>query len=134
MIIVDTSAWLCLFDKNAIGTESKLAKQYYESNKDTLLVTDLIIEETHKWLVHHAFPPKNAWVILDAFISQKFAQIVPIEENDRREANKLVEKYLDQQLSFTDSITVAIMRRLRLKKVFSFDRHFDLFKGVERLP
>lgn len=133
MIIVDTSAWIYLFDNKSTGT-SKKAKQFYSLNRDTLAVTDLIIEETHKWLVHHAFPPISAMQLLSKFVSQEFAQIISIEDSDRIEASKIVEKYLDQQISFTDAITVALMKRLRIKKVFSFDRHFDLFRGIERLP
>ncbi len=99
-----------------------------------MAVTDLIIEETHKWLVHHQFHPKTASQILSGFVNQKFAQIIPIEDTDRLEASKLVDKYLDQQLSYTDAITIATMKRVRIKKVFSFDSDFDLFRGIERVP
>lgn len=134
MIIVDTCAWIYLFEKKSTGKYSIEAKQFYASNKDSLAVTDLIIEETHKWLVHHQFPPKNALQILKGFVTQEFAQIIPIDENDRVEASKLVEKYLDQQLSYTDAITVATMKRVHIKKIFSFDRDFDLIKGIEKVP
>ncbi len=134
MIIVDTCAWIYLFDKKSTGKCSIEAKQFYASNKEPLAVTDLIIEETHKWLVHHQFPPENALQVLKGFVTQEFAQIIPIDENDRVEASKLVEKYLDQQLSYTDAITVAAMKRVRIKKIFSFDRDFDLIKGIEKVP
>lgn len=134
MIIVDTCAWIYLFDKKSSGKYSKEAKDFYAANKEPLAVTDLIIEETHKWLVHHQFPPKNAHQILQGFVTEEFAQIIPIEENDRIEASKLVNKYLDQQLSYTDAITVSVMKRARIKKVFSFDSDFDLIRGIERVP
>lgn len=133
MIIVDTCAWIYLFDKKSTGKCSIEAKQFYTSNKEPLVVTDLIIEETHKWLVHHQFPPQNALKILNGFVTQEFAQIIPIDENDRVEASKLVEKYLDQQFSYTDAITVATMRRAHIKKIFSFDSDFDLIRGIERV-
>lgn len=134
MIFIDTSAWICLFDKRPTEKLSIAAKQFFSINTGTLAVTDLIIEETHKWLVHHQFPPKNALQILKGFVSQEFAQILSVEENDRMEATLLVEKYLDQKLSYTDAISVTIMRRANLKKIFSFDRDFDLFRGIERVP
>ncbi|MCE5317225.1 MAG: PIN domain-containing protein [Parachlamydia sp.] len=134
MIIVDTSAWICLFERPSSTSHHQAAKRFHIANKDPLAVSDLIIEETHKWLIHHAFPPSNALQILEGFVTQKFAQIISIEENDRQEAKKLVEKYLDQKLSYTDAVTLAMMKRLKIKKVFSFDRHFDLFRGVERVP
>ena len=134
MIIVDTCSWIYLFEKKSVGKCSAEAKHFYASNKEPLAITDLIIEETHKWLVHHQFPPKNALSILSGFVSQEFAQIIPIDEKDRVEASKLVEKFLDQQLSYTDAVTVAVMKRVHIKKIFSFDRDFDLIRGIERVP
>lgn len=134
MIIVDTSAWIYLFNNRSTGKSSIEAKEFYAANKEPLAITDLIIEETHKWLVHHHFPPKNAHKILQSFVFQEFAEIIPFDEKDRFEASKLVEKYLDQQLSYTDAMTFVMMKRLHIKKIFSFDGDFDLFSGIERVP
>lgn len=134
MIIVDTCIWIYLFDKKSTGKCSVEAKQFYTLNQEPLAVTDLIIDEMHKWLVHHRFTPKNALQILNGFVAQEFAQIIPIDEKDRVEANQLVEKYLDQQFSYTDAITVALMKRVHIKKIFSFDSDFDLIRGIERVP
>ena len=60
MILVDTAAWIFLFDQRRGGKEAKLAYEFYQHNKEPLVVTDLIIEETHKWLTHHAFPKEKA--------------------------------------------------------------------------
>lgn len=132
MIFVDTSAWICLFDKK--GKLAVSAEHFFFSNKELLAVTDLIIEETHKWLVQHHFPSVKVLQILNNFVSQKFAKIVGIEDQDRTEALHLVQKYLDQNLSYTDAMTVTLMKKLRIRKVFSFDKHFDLFRGIERVP
>lgn len=134
MIIVDTSAWIYLFEKNPGEKNNLKAKQLYERNTEPLVVTDLIIEETHKWLVHHGTNEKIALKILDGFVHEKLAKILPIHPQDRIDATKLVEKYLDQTLSYTDAITVMTMKRYNLKKIFSFDSHFDLFRGIERIP
>lgn len=134
LIIVDTSAWILLFQKRNHGDLHKKAKLFYETCKEEFCVTDLIIEETHKWLVHHGHPPQQSLEILQSFISQQFAKIISLEEADRYEAIKHVDKYLDHNLSYTDAITVALMRRIGIKKIFSFDRHFSLFKGIEKMP
>lgn len=134
MILVDTSAWIFLFDQRRGGKESLQAREFFQSNKKPLAVTDLIIEETHKWLVHHAFPREKALEILKKFVDQDFAEIVPIEAIDRTAAYFLSKKFMDQNLSYTDAITVSIMKRMKLKEVFSFDAHFDLFPGIKRVP
>jgi predicted nucleic acid-binding protein len=134
MIIVDTSAWIFLFDQRRGGQEAIQARQFYQRNKEPLAVTDLIVEETHKWLIHHAFPKEKAMEILKKFVDQEFAEILSIESIDRATACHLSKKYLDQNISYTDSLTAAMMKRMKLKEVFSFDSHFDLFPGITRVP
>lgn len=134
MIFVDTSAWIYLFDQRRGGREAVLASEFYLSNKKSLAITDLILEETHKWLIHHAFPKEKAPKILKEFVNENFAKIITIENNDRIDASQLLHKYLDQGLSFTDAITVSVMKRIKVKEVFTFDAHFDLFPAIKRVP
>lgn len=134
MIFVDTSAWIFIFDQRRGGKEAIAAHSYYRRCKGTLVVTDLIIEETHKWLTHHAFPREKALKILEGFTNESFAKIIPIEDVDRVSASLFVKKYLDLGLSYTDAVTVSLMKRLRIKEVFSFDSHFDLFPFIARMP
>ena len=134
MIFVDTSAWIFLFDGRRGGKEAVQAQEFYQRIKDPLVVTDLIIEETHKWLTHHAFSNQKALKILEGFVDQNFAKIIAIENIDRTLAYLSTKKYLDQGLSYTDAVTVAVMKRLKIRDVFSFDAHFDLFPGIARVP
>ena len=41
-----------------------------------------------------------------------------------RAAADWLEQYSDQQISFTDALSFAMMRRLRMTEAFTFDRHF----------
>ncbi len=125
MIFVDTSAWIFLFDHRRGGVESKLALEFFQRNTEPLAVTDLTIEETHKWLTHHGFPREKALKILGDFVEHTLAKIITI---------LISKKYLDQGLSYTDAITVAVMKRMKVREIFSFDAHFDLFPGIKRVP
>jgi predicted nucleic acid-binding protein len=52
-----------------------------------------------------------------------------IERSSRRDEVKAIEffrKFADQKVSFTDCLSFAIMNRVGLKEVFTFDRHFGL--------
>ena len=133
MIIVDTSAWIFLFE-NKKNENSVKAKNFYAAIREPLAVTDLIIEETHKWLIHHGFPEKTAAQVLNKFVHQELAKILEIESRDRVEAAKFIEKYHDQSLSYTDALSVVVMKRNRIKTIFSFDSDFDLFHGIQRVP
>jgi predicted nucleic acid-binding protein len=44
-----------------------------------------------------------------------------------------VKRFSDQKLTFTDTVNMAVMRRLGLRKVFSFDWHFGLL-GFQVIP
>ena len=39
----------------------------------------------------------------------------------------------DQEVSFTDCVSFALMREAGIRRAFSFDRHFDLL-GFQRSP
>lgn len=133
MIFVDTSAWIFLFDERQQSKEAKQANTFYRENTKLCVVNDLIIEETHKWLVHHAYKKEKASKILEEFVEQNFAKIIPIENSDRAAACFIVQKYLDKSLSYTEAITAVMMKRTKIKEIFSFDTHFDLFPGITRV-
>jgi predicted nucleic acid-binding protein len=52
---------------------------------------------------------------------------------DEQEAKKLIRKYAALQLTLTDAANMALMIRLGVAVVFSFDRHF-LQAGFIRIP
>lgn len=47
------------------------------------------------------------------------------EEGDAIRALRLMRKYADQAVSFTDCLSAVLMKRQRLKRAFGFDRHFE---------
>jgi predicted nucleic acid-binding protein len=59
--------------------------------------------------------------------------IVRTMEEDEREARRLLERYEGLQLTLTDSANMAVMARLGIAQVFSFDRHY-LQAGFARIP
>jgi predicted nucleic acid-binding protein len=40
----------------------------------------------------------------------------------------------DKDSSFTDCTSFSIMSSLKLKSAFAFDKHFEQFEGIGRLP
>ena len=56
-----------------------------------------------------------------------------ISDEIRKSAWDIFLKYSDQELSFTDCTSFALMKNLGLKKAFTFDSHF-LILGFECLP
>ena len=46
------------------------------------------------------------------------------DADDETRAIDLFAKFADQQISFTDCVSFVLMRRNRLERAFTFDRHF----------
>ena len=44
---------------------------------------------------------------------------------DWNRALRLMEKFADQRVTFTDCLSFVLMRRQNLRQVFGFDRHFE---------
>ena len=55
------------------------------------------------------------------------------EAEDEFKALELFRKLGDQQVSFTDCVSFALMRRYGIDKAFGFDRHF-VHAGFELWP
>jgi predicted nucleic acid-binding protein len=50
--------------------------------------------------------------------------VLPSTRDDEIEAIRRMRKYADNEISFTDCISFAMMRRLRIRRAFTFDHHF----------
>jgi hypothetical protein len=46
----------------------------------------------------------------------------------------IFKRYHDKGFSFTDCTSFAVMKALKLRKAFAFDRHFEQMEGFSRLP
>jgi len=64
------------------------------------------------------------------------SKLITILRPTRQEEIKAIEflrKYADQAVSFTDCISFVLMKNKKIRKVFSFDRHFQ-FAGFKIYP
>jgi len=48
------------------------------------------------------------------------------QQDDEIAALEFFEKYADQKVSFTDCVSFILMRKNKLRRVFTFDHHFAL--------
>jgi predicted nucleic acid-binding protein len=59
-------------------------------------------------------------------------EVFPVEREDVERAKGIL--LTSRKVSARDSLHLAVMARRKITKVFSFDRGFEGFPGVERLP
>lgn len=60
-------------------------------------------------------------------------RIVHVTQDDEQRADEIFLKYTDHRISYTDCTSVAVMERLGIDTVFSFDRDFETM-GRSRIP
>lgn len=123
-IFIDTGAFLARYiekdqhHKEALVKWNKLHKsnsKYFTSN----FVLDEMITLLGRW-AGEEFSLEKAYSIYN---SDSFTILRP-EESDEMHALEYYKKYRDKKIGFTDCISFALMKKQRIQKVFSFDRHF----------
>jgi len=123
-IFVDASAWIALADRD--DSNHKKAANIYPSfltANNRLITSNLIITETYiillKELGHEA-----AFAFLERVKTSPRITRVYSSEDIESEAQVMLGKYRDHKFSYTDAVSFSIMKRQKIKKAFSFDKHF----------
>jgi predicted nucleic acid-binding protein len=57
--------------------------------------------------------------------ASKILTILRPTREDELKAIDFFQKYADQNVSFTDCISIVLIRNKKIKRVFSFDSHFE---------
>jgi predicted nucleic acid-binding protein len=132
-LFVDSSAWLALADKSdkyhmaATSVYPDLLKRYQR-----LVTTNLVIAETHI-LLRRSLGAQPAIEFLERVAKSPRIEKAYSTMALEMDAEKILRQYADQEFSFTDAVSFALMQARRIKKAFAFDRHFTI-AGFEQLP
>ena len=85
--------------------------------------TNFVIDEAITLLgrsAGHSFAAERARSIYESSV----LTILRPTDVDEKASLTLSEKLADQRVSFTDCVSFALMKRQRLRRAFTFDRHF----------
>src|SRR5438552_2231522 len=125
MIFIDSGPFLARYlmqdqyHKKAVAGFSKLARA-----KTKCFTSNFVLDELFTLVgrrANYEFACAKARLIYN---SQQLEILRPNEGTELR-AIDLMEKYADQEVSFTDCVSFALIKEHKLKQVFSFDRHFS---------
>ena len=123
-LFVDTGAWYALVD-NSDQYHVQAVKVYPEllSSYHHLTTTNLVIAETYI-LIRRAIGHQPAISFLANIAASP--RIIKIYSDSVLEetAEDILRKYHDQNFSYTDAVSFAVMRQYEIVQAFSFDRHF----------
>ncbi len=125
MIFVDTGPFLARhvaqdqFHAKAIRAWKAAAR-----SEAALFTSSFVLDETFTLLgrrTSYAFAADRA----EAMLASRVLTVLRPDARDEAAALALFRKLADQEVSFTDCISFALMRRHRIPRAFTFDRHFE---------
>lgn len=124
-IFVDTGAWFALADeddahhKDAASIFPSLLQSYKE-----LVTSNLVVAESYililKGLGHNA-----AVDFLDHMNGSPRIKRLHATSDIEKEAEEILKRYIDQDFSYTDAVSFSIMNKFKIKKAFTYDKHFQ---------
>jgi predicted nucleic acid-binding protein len=95
------------------------------------VTTNFVVDETLTLLTRRADAHLAARVGRQLYASRALSILRPDEEIEIQ-ALAWMERFHDQTLSFTDCVSFVLMENHRLRRVFTFDRDFEI-AGFEKI-
>ena len=125
MIFIDTGAFLARYlakdqyHPKAVGFWNEIRKK-----REACFTSNFVLDETFTLLGRRAgydFAAQRATSIY----ASKLLNILRPTRTDEIKAIDFFQKFADQNVSFTDCITFVLLKKEKIKRVFSFDSHFQ---------
>jgi len=132
-VYVDTSAWIALVDKSE-RRHKDVSDAYRKLLRGTqmLVTSDLVLAES-QILLRRRLNFSAAETFLDSANTSPSIEIIFMDHSLEQVAKELLKKFRDQELSFTDAASFAIMKARRIHRALTLDQHFQL-AGFKMIP
>ncbi len=123
---VDTGAWYAVADRS--DRHHKEASAFYLANAPSgrFVTSDLILAETWTLIASH-LGRTSALTFWDT-LRRTHIPILSSDPSDIEAAWRILQDFPDQDFSFTDGASFALMERMGIEDAFAFDRHFLLYR------
>ncbi len=126
MIFLDTGAFLGTYiERDQYHHQALAAWQELKTSTWRCFTSNFVLDETFSLLARRASYRFAAGRARDLLTSGVLEILRPDQETELQ-ALDYFEKFADQQVSFTDCTSFALMKRQRIQRAFAFDRHFAL--------
>lgn len=135
-VFVDTSAWAAITDSKDTNHAAATSFMKQLARKSHLVITNYILDEAYTLLLMNVgyratvqFKQK-----LDLMHQQGLVSVHWVDESTAMAAWSIFERFnTDKHWSFTDCVSFAVMKKVGIKEVFTFDHHFSQM-GFLRVP
>ncbi|MHA1266542.1 MAG: type II toxin-antitoxin system VapC family toxin [Candidatus Helarchaeota archaeon] len=93
-----------------------------------IFTSNYIIDESVTHVLYDTNRHDMAIKVLDLVESSKILEVLWITPEIEIEARKIFRQYKDQNYSFTDCTSFALMKKFNISSVLTFDKHFKVMK------
>ena len=126
MIFIDSGAFIARYLSHDQYHHTALAFwNEIRISREPAVTSNFVLDEVLTLLGRRAGPGFAAQRAKNIYASTNLTILRP-DQGDELKALGYFVKYADQSISFTDAISFVMMRKEMIKRVFSFDRHFQL--------
>jgi len=131
-VFIDTGGFAALYNaKDHHHATGRAIWQSAMQGRWTLFTTNYVVAETIVLLRVRAGHPAAVRFGDDLFATPA-VRVIRVTPGNEADAWNLFKKFDDQDFSFTDCVSFAVMKELRLSQAFTFDHHFSVL-GFEQL-
>ena len=128
MIFFDTGSFIARFIENDQYHDLAVNQwKVLEAKGGLFYTSNFILDETFTLLARWTGYPFASKTAKSIYHSNSLIILRP-DLHDEVEALNLFERYANQKVSFTDCISCVLMRKNSIQQVFTFDKHFLLWK------
>lgn len=132
-IFVDTSAWFpLLLRRHAQHVALTTVLKRRVARGERVVTTNLVLGETHALLLYRGHRAA-ALAFLRAVREAPNVIVSSSPELEERAVVDWLERFDDQDFSFADAVSFAVMRERRVTSALTLDQHFET-AGFEVIP
>jgi predicted nucleic acid-binding protein len=125
-VVVDSGPIIALFDSG--DAYHATAMEFVRQSRAKLLSTMAVITEA-MYVLEDSLPARKN---LLTWIQAGGLTLIEPDTNDFGRVARLIEKYADLPIDFSDAVVVALCERLGIRHIASVDRDFTVYRYKER--
>ena len=123
-LFLDTAGWFAALSPREHGHEIARATYADAIRRGELLVTTpLVAAETHTLILRWR-GPRGGTRFLETVFETGAYLIAPLDDQLIDGAMRWIRRFDDKPLSLADAVSFEVMRRERISRALTFDRHF----------
>jgi predicted nucleic acid-binding protein len=125
-IVIDTGPLVAAFDRSDARSSETI--EQFKTIQSPILTCEAVLAET--WYLLRNYPP--GWEKVENWIESGILQVSFSLATQRERIFVLLRKFRDLPMSLADACLVAMIEQGIGSRVFTFDRHFQIYRHSGR--